>query len=674
MGYNIRETNKFSPSEDVKMQTKINELTDRLNYYSRKYYVDDAPVVSDYEYDMLLRELKELEDQYPQFRREDSPTVRVGGSVLEKFQSVRHEVPMESLQDAFSEEEIRDFGKRIKERFPDAKFVVELKIDGLSVEAEYVNGNFVRGATRGDGITGEDITENLKTVKALPLSIENAPHRLIVRGEVYMPKKAFADLNTRREENGEALFANPRNAAAGSLRQLDSKVTATRNLSLFVFNLQLCEGTDFASHKETLETMKEYGFPVSPKHRIFDNIDDAWTEVQALGELRSSLPFDIDGAVIKVDNLSMRNEIGSTSKFPKWAIAFKYPPEEKETVLREIQINVGRTGVLTPLAIFDPVLLAGSTVEKATLHNKDMIAEKDVRIGDTIIVHKAGDIIPEIVRSVPEKRPENAVEFQMPEVCPVCGSTLVTEGPVTRCDNSECPAQLTKNIIHFVSRDAMDIDGMGASIVEVFVENGLIRSAADLYHLDRDVIANMERFGEKSADNLLRSVEESRNRGLDRLIYALGIRQVGQKAGKILAKKFRSLDNLAKATEEELCVTEDVGPVTARYIREYFDNSKNLQYIEHLRNAGLNFEDKTEASGTKLEGMTFVLTGTLPTYKRDEAAALIEKEGGKVSGSVSKKTSFVVAGEEAGSKLTKAQTLGISVIDEAELKKMLGIE
>ncbi len=655
------------------MERRINELTDRLNEYARKYYVDDAPVVSDYEYDMLLRELKELEDAHPQFRRADSPTVRVGGAVLDQFQSVRHEVPMESLQDAFSEEEIRDFDRRIKEAFPDAKYVTELKIDGLSVEAEYIDGVFLRGATRGDGVTGEDITENLKTVKALPLSIQNAPRRLIVRGEVYMPKKSFADLNARREENGEPLFANPRNAAAGSLRQLDSKVTATRNLSLFVFNLQLCEGREFSSHKETLQALKEYGFPVSPSHKIFDDIDDAWKEVLALGELRSSLPFDIDGAVIKVDSLAMRQQIGSTSKFPKWAIAFKYPPEEKETVVREIRVNVGRTGVLTPLAVFDPVFLAGSTVEKATLHNKEMIAEKDVRIGDTVIVHKAGDIIPEIVRSVPEKRPEGTVEFKMPEFCPVCGSPVVTEGPVTRCDNSECPAQLTKNIIHFVSRDAMDIDGMGTSIVEAFVERGLISSAADLYKLDRNEIAKMDRFGEKSADNLLKSVEESRSRGLDRLIYALGIRQVGQKAGRILAKKFRSLDALAGATEEELCVTEDVGPITARYIREYFDNPKNLEYIEHLRQAGLNFEDDGQEAGTKFQGMTFVLTGTLPTYKRDEAAALIEKEGGKVSGSVSKKTTYVVAGEEAGSKLTKAQTLGIPVIDEAKLKEMLGI-
>ncbi|MBO5248808.1 MAG: NAD-dependent DNA ligase LigA [Clostridia bacterium] len=655
------------------MQTKIHELTDLLNYYSKKYYVEDDPVVSDYEYDMLLRELKELEDRYPRFRRSDSPTQRVGGAVLEQFQSVRHEVPMESLQDAFSEEEIREFDRRIKGQFPNARYVVELKIDGLSVEAEYVEGVFVRGATRGDGVTGEDISENLKTIKALPLSIRNAPRRLIVRGEVYMPKKSFADLNARREENGEALFANPRNAAAGSLRQLDSKVTATRNLSVFIFNLQLCEGREFSSHTETLEALKEYGFPVSPKREAFTTIDGVWNEIIALGALRSSLPFDIDGAVIKVDDLSMRNAIGSTSKFPKWAIAFKYPPEEKETVLREIRINVGRTGVLTPLAVFDPVLIAGSTVEKATLHNKDLIAEKDIRIGDTVVVRKAGDIIPEIVRRIAEKRPSGTVEFQMPSVCPVCGSTVVTEGPVTRCDNSECPAQLTKNIVHFVSRDAMDVDGMGASIVETFVEKGLITSAADLYRLDRDVIARMERFGEKSAENLLRSIQESRSRGLDRLIYALGIRQVGQKASKVLAKKFRTLDNFAKATEEELCVTEDVGPITARYIREYFGNPKNLQYIEHLRQAGLNFEDTNEETGTRLEGLTFVLTGTLPTYKRDEAAQLIEKEGGKVAGSVSKKTAYVVAGEDAGSKLTKAQALGIPVIDEAQLKEMLGI-
>lgn len=656
------------------MEKKINELTDRLNYYAKKYYVEDNPEISDYEYDMLLRELKALEEEYPQYRRADSPSLRVGGAVLEQFQSVHHEVPMESLQDAFSEEEIREFDRRIKGEFPNARYVVELKIDGLSVEAEYVDGVFLRGATRGDGLVGEDITENLKTVKALPLSIPNAPHRLIVRGEVYMPRKTFGELNARREENGEPLFANPRNAAAGSLRQLDSKITAQRNLSIFVFNLQLCEGREFTSHKETLEALKEYGFPVSPRHKIFDTIDEAWEEVLSLGQQRADLPFDIDGAVIKTDDLSMRAAIGSTSKFPKWAIAFKYPPEEKETVLREIRINVGRTGVLTPLALFDPILLAGSTVSKATLHNKDLIAEKDIRLGDTIVVRKAGDIIPEVVRSIPEKRPEGAKEFEMPDLCPDCGSPLVTEGPITRCDNGECPAQLTKNIIHFVSRDAMDIDGMGTSIVETFIREGIIRSAADLYRLDREKIASMERFGEKSAENLIRSVDESRSRGLDRLIYALGIRQVGQKAGKILAKKFRSLDALAKATEEELCVTEDVGPVTARYIREYFQNPKNTEYIEHLRNAGLNFEDDGAQEGNKLEGLTFVLTGTLPTYKRDEAARMIESEGGKVSGSVSKKTSFVVAGEEAGSKLTKAQALGVPVIDEEKLLEMLGIE
>jgi len=654
------------------MQNKINQLTDKLNYFARRYYVDDAPEISDYEYDMMLRDLKTLEEQYPQFRRSDSPTQRVGGAVLDQFVSVRHEVPMESLQDAFSEEEIREFDRRIKGQFPDAKYVVELKIDGLSVEVEYLDGVFVRGATRGDGIVGEDVSENLKTVRALPLFIPNAPHRMIVRGEVYMPKKTFADLNAAREENGEPLFANPRNAAAGSLRQLDSRIAAQRNLSIFVFNLQLCDGREFTSHFETLEALKEYGFPVSPMHRIFDNMDDAWKEVLSLGQMRTGLPFDIDGAVIKTDDLSMRTRIGSTSKFPKWAIAFKYPPEEKETVLREIRVNVGRTGVLTPLALFDPVLLAGSTVSKATLHNKDLIAEKDIRIGDTVVIRKAGDIIPEVVRSVPEKRPADAEIFCMPKECPVCGSPLITEGPAVRCDNSECPAQLVKNIIHFVSRDAMDIDGMGTSIVEIFVEKGLIRSAADLYRLDGSVIANLDRFGEKSAENLLKSIEDSRSRGLDRLIYALGIRQVGQKAGKILAKKFRSLDALSTATEEELCVTEDVGPVTARYIREYFENPKNREYVEHLRQAGLNFEDGGEESGTKFAGMTFVLTGTLPTYKRDEAAAMIEAEGGKVSGSVSKKTSYVVAGEEAGSKLTKAQALGIPVLSEADLLEMLG--
>lgn len=656
------------------MQEKINRLTDQLNYYAKKYYVDDDPVISDYEYDRLLRTLKELEEAHPLFRRDDSPTHRVGGAVLQKFRSVRHEVPMESLQDAFSREEIEEFDRRIKGQFPHAEYAVELKIDGLSVEAEYAAGKFLRGATRGDGLEGEDITENLKTVRALPLSIENAPHRLLVRGEVYMSKEAFGKLNERREQEGEPLFANPRNAAAGSLRQLDSKITAQRNLSIFVFNLQLCEGREFKTHTETLNALKEYGFPVSPHYNVFNTIEEVWTEIRKLGELRSTLPFDIDGAVIKVNDLSMRNALGSTSKFPKWAIAYKYPPEEKETVLREIQVNVGRTGVLTPLAIFDPVLIAGSTVSKATLHNKDLIAEKDIRIGDTVVIRKAGDIIPEVVRSLPEKRCGDSEEFRMPSVCPVCGSTVVSEGPITRCDNSECPAQLTKNIIHFVSRDAMDIEGMGTSIVEAFVEQGLIRSAADLYKLEKDTVAGLERFGEKSAENLLNAINESRSRGLDRLVFALGIRQVGQKAGKILAKRFQTLDALVAATEEELCVIDDVGPVTAKYIREYFTNPKNLQFIDHLRAAGLNFNDLQEETGTTLAGQTFVLTGTLPSYTRDQAAAMIEQAGGKVSGSVSKKTSYVLAGEEAGSKLTKAQALGIPVISEEDLRKMLGID
>ena len=652
------------------MQEKINELTERLNYYAKRYYVDDDPEISDYEYDMLLRQLQQWEEQYPQFRRADSPTQRVGGAALSAFQSVRHEVPMESLQDAFSEGEIREFGARVKAQFPDAKFVTELKIDGLSVEAEYIDGQFVRGATRGDGITGEDVTENLKTIRALPLSLKNAPRRLIVRGEVYMPKKAFEALNAERELRGESLFANPRNAAAGSLRQLDSKVTATRNLSLFIFNLQLCEGRTFTSHAETLEALKEYGFPVSPCRTRSDDIDGAWKEVLRLGEMRDSLPFDIDGAVIKTDNLAMRREMGSTAKFPKWAIAFKYPPEEKETVLREIKVNVGRTGVLTPLALFDPVRLAGSTVAKATLHNKEFIAEKDVRIGDVIVIRKAGDIIPEVVRAVPEKRGD-VKEFTMPDRCPICGSPLVTEGPAVRCDNGECPAQLTKNIIHFAERDAMDIDGLGSAIVELFAEKGMVRSPADLYRLTKEQIAQLDRFGEKSAENLINAINASRSRGLDRLIYALGIRQVGQKAGKILADTFGTLDALAAATEEQLQVIDDVGPVTAKYIREYFSNPKNAAYIEHLRAAGLNFEAEKRVTGSRFRGITFVLTGTLPSYTRDEASRLIEAEGGKVSGSVSKKTGYVLAGEEAGSKLTKAQALGIPVIDEAAFRAML---
>ena len=654
---------------------RIKELTALLNYHSRKYYTEDSPVISDYEYDMLNRELVALEEELPEARQPDSPTHRVGGEVLKGFSQVTHSVPLESLQDAFSFDEVRAFDNRVKQTFPNAEYVVELKIDGLSVALEYENGVFVRGATRGDGTVGEDITANLRTVKSIPLSLpEGYPPRLVVRGEVYMPKKAFAKLNETREENGEALFANPRNAAAGSLRQLDSKVTASRMLDIIVFNLQSVDGAEFATHSETLDFIKKMGFPVSPYYTVFKNIEDVISEISRLGEMRSSYSFDIDGAVVKVNSLTMRSELGSTAKAPKWAIAFKYPPEEKETLLEDIQIQVGRTGVLTPLAILTPVLLAGSTVSRATLHNKDYIAEKDIRIGDIVKVRKAGDIIPEIVSVVKEKRSANAEIFKMPEVCPVCGSNVVSDEdtPFVRCINSECPAQLSRSIIHFVSRDAMDIEGIGAQNIERFVTEGIIKSASDLYSLDYGKISQMDGFGAVSAENMKNAVEKSKGANLDRVIYALGIRQVGQKTGSILAARFGTMDAFLKASKEELTTIDEIGPVTAQYIIDFFANPHNIALIKELESAGVNMTYKSDKVSDIFAGMTFVLTGTLESFTRDQASAIITKCGGKVSSSVSKKTTYVLAGAEAGSKLAKAQTLGVNVISEEEFLGMVG--
>lgn len=657
------------------MQQKIKELTEKLKYYSKKYYVDDEPEISDYEYDMMLRELAALEKEYPQFKLPDSPTERVGGEAIKEFSQVTHAVKMESLQDAFSEGEIRAFDERVKAKFPDAKYVVEYKIDGLSVALEYRNGIFVKGATRGDGNIGEDITANLKTIRDIPLAIDSAIPYLLVRGEVYMPKKSFAALNEKRDEEGLSLFANPRNAAAGSLRQLDSKITAKRNLGIFIFNIQTAEGFDYGnSHKKGLDKLKELGFTVSPETPIFSDIEDVITEIYALGSRRSELPFDIDGAVIKVDDITERQALGSTTKVPKWAIAFKYPPEQKETVLREIKINVGRTGVLTPLAIFDPVVVAGSTVGKATLHNIDFIRQKDVRIGDTVVIQKAGDIIPEIVSVKKERRSENSEEFKMPETCPACGEKVFKDedGPFVRCINSSCPAQTVRNIIHFVSKSAMDIDGLGEMQIARLTELGIITDASDLYFLTAEKLSNLDRYGEKSISNLLEAIEKSKRNNLDRLINALGIREVGEKAAKILAAKFGNIERLSAATAEELIETEDIGPVTAEYITEYFSEKKNSELIEKLKQAGVNTEYKEETVDSEFEGLTFVLTGTLEKYTRDEATALIEAKKGKVSGSVSKKTSYVVAGEKSGSKEEKARQLGVPVISEADFEKMLG--
>lgn len=656
------------------MQEKIKELTEKLKYYSRKYYVDDAPEISDYEYDMMLRELAALEKEYPQFKAPDSPTERVGGKALTEFSPVSHSVKMESLQDAFSEEELRAFDARVKSVFTNAKYVVEYKIDGLSVCLEYRNGIFVRGATRGDGNVGEDVTANLKTVRDIPLAIDGNIPYLSVRGEVYMPKSSFAKLNEQRDAEGLSLFANPRNAAAGSLRQLDSKVTAKRNLGIFVFNIQASEGLEFEnSHKKGLEKLKELGFTVSPEIPIFSEIDDVIDEIKILGQRRRELPFDIDGAVVKVDDLSMRKALGSTAKVPKWAIAFKYPPEQKETVLREIRINVGRTGVLTPLAVLDPVTVAGSTVGKATLHNMDFIRQKDIRVGDTVVIQKAGDIIPEIVSVKKELRPENSVEFEMPEFCPACAEKVFKDedSPFIRCINSACPAQTVRNIIHFVSKNAMDIDGLGEAQIARLSELGIITDAADLYFLTAEKLSNLDRYGEKSISNLLEAIEKSKSNNLDRLVNALGIREVGEKASKVLAAKFKDIESLASATAESLTAIDDIGPVTAEYITEYFSERKNAELIKRLKNAGVNTLYISENVNSSFEGLTFVLTGTLSSHTRDEATALIEKRAGKVSGSVSKKTSYVVAGEKSGSKEEKARQLGVPVITEEEFEKML---
>jgi len=573
---------------DVKK--RIDELTELLNHYAFKYYTQDISEISDHEYDMLSRELVSLENENPELKRPDSPSYRVGGAVLKEFDEVRHTVKMDSLQDAFSYEELVEFDSRIKKEFPSAEYDAELKIDGLSVSLLYENGVFVQGATRGDGVVGEDVTENLRTVKSIPLKIPTDVPRLIVRGEVYMSKSTFERLNAERELEGEPLFANPRNAAAGSLRQLDSRITAKRSLDIFIFNLQLCEGKEFSSHSEALDFLKSLGFPVSPYYNRFSDIESAWNEIVRLGEMRGELPFGIDGAVLKVNDLSMRERLGNTVKVPKWAIAYKYPPEQKETVIKDIRINVGRTGVLTPLAILEPVRCDGSMIGKATLHNRDFIAEKDIRIGDSVMIRKAGDIIPEVVSVVFEKRTGKEAVFEMPEVCPVCGSRVFSDpdDAFVRCINGDCPAQLLKNVIHFAERDAMDIDGMGKSVAERLLEEKLIGSVADLYSVTAESLSALDRFGEKSAQNLVNAIADSKTRGLDRVIYALGIRQVGQKAAKLLATRFGSMAALMEASAEELTAVNEIGPIIAENIREYFSNEKNLHLISELERSGVN--------------------------------------------------------------------------------------
>lgn len=654
------------------MKDRIEFLTKELERHNYLYYVQDSPEITDFEYDTMLRELEDLEKAHPQWASPLSPTRRVGGAALSKFEQVTHAVPLESLQNTYSFDELREFGARVTEAIGTQVFTVEPKVDGLSVALEYVDGRFVRGATRGDGFVGEDVTENLKTIRSIPMTLEHAPARLIVRGEVFMPKAVFEALNAAREERGEPLFANPRNAAAGSLRQLDPKIAAERQMDILVFNLQLAEGVEFETHSQTLDYLRQLHFKVIPYDTCAD-MDRAEGLIRSIDESRYELPFDIDGAVIKVNDLNNRRLMGSTAKFPRWAAAFKYPPEIKPTVVRDIIVQVGRTGVLTPKAVVAPVRLAGTTVTNATLHNQDFISEKDIRIGDTVLIRKAGEIIPEILEVDMTKRPEDAEVYHLPRTCPVCGASVVRDedGAAFRCTGAECPAQLVRHLSHFVSRDAMDIDGLGGAIVEQLIAAGLLRSPADLYFLDREKVEALDRMGKQSTDNLMKAIEASKKNDLSRLLNAFGIRQVGTKAAKVLARTFGDLDKLMNATEEELTAVPDIGEITAANLLAWFASPQSRDLIERLRQAGVNFQSREQITDTRFTGMTFVLTGALSLFTRDEATAKIEALGGKASGSVSKKTTYVVAGENAGSKLKKANDLGIPVLSEQEFLNMI---
>ena len=657
----------------MEIQHEIDKLRREIEYHSMLYYVMDAPVISDYEFDMLMQRLKALEAEHPELITPDSPTQRVGGQALSQFEQVRHQVPLESLTDVFSYDELFAFGDRMDDLLTEPHdYVVEPKIDGLSMSLEYENGVFVRGATRGDGAVGENVTENLRTVRSLPLRIENAPERLIVRGEVYMSKAVFAELNAEREIRGEALLANPRNAAAGSMRQLDPKVAASRKLDIICFNLQYSSDGGYETHAQTLDAMRGMGFPVVG-YQQYDNIRDCVERIEWLGEHRDELPYDMDGAVIKINRLDQRESLGSTAKAPRWAVAFKYPPEKKESRVLDIVVQVGRTGVLTPKVIVEPVRLAGTTVSAATLHNQDNIDRLDLRIGDTVLLQKAGEIIPEVLSVNRDKRPEGTVPFTLPKLCPECGSPIVRDedGVALRCTSPECPAQRLRNIAHFASREAMDIEGLGISVCESLVNAGLVKTPADLYYLKAEDIAALERLGDKSAQKLIAAIDKSREAGLARLLCAFGIRQVGQKAAKVLASHYSDLDALMAAGAEELTLVPDIGAITAGFITEWFSKPQSLHQIRLLRDAGVDFSSHEEKKDDRFAGMTFVLTGALQQFTRDEASALIESFGGKASSSVSKKTSYVVAGENAGSKLTKAQSLGIPVLSETEFADML---
>lgn len=652
---------------------RAEELRRVIERNNRLYYLENAPELEDFEYDALTRELKAIEAEYPQLVTPSSPTQHVNEAASSKFSKVAHTVKMESLQDAFSFGELREFDARVREAGVEPQYVVEEKIDGLSVSLEYQDGRFVRGSTRGDGLVGEDVTENLATIRAIPKTLPpGAPEFLEVRGEVYMPHDAFFALKEEQELQDKVPFKNPRNAAAGSLRQKDAKITAARGLSIFVFNLQQVRGRSFARHSETLDFIKHMGFPVSPRYRVFTSIDDALKEIEAIGQMRGTLAYDIDGAVIKVDDLAAREALGSTNKFPRWAIAFKYPPEVKETVVREVEVSVGRTGVLTPTAVFDPVFLAGTSVSRASLHNEDIIRSLDLRIGDTIRVRKAGDIIPEVIGVA--RHGDGTEPYRMPDTCPSCGAPVVhlQDEAALRCVNPECPAQSLRNLIHFASRNAMAIDGLGEAVAVQLTERGFVHTVADLYSLTKEQLLQLDKFKDKSAQNLLDAIEASKQNNLDKLVFGLGIRNIGDKAAAQLAEHFGAMQALAAASGEEIAAIDGIGAVMAQSVTEFFARSGTADLLARLQAAGVNMEWHGEKKGTALAGMTLVVTGTLPHLSRQEAEALIVQNGGKASGSVSKKTAYVVAGEAAGSKLTKAQTLGIPILDEAGLYRLIG--
>lgn len=660
------------------IKTRMDELIDQINYHSNKYYNDDAPEISDYEYDNLMKELIKIEEENPQIKRADSPSSRVGGKPLDKFTQITHKIPMLSLSNAYSDKDLKDFDKRVRELADDSvEYVVEFKIDGLSVGLTYKNGVFEKGATRGNGVVGEDITENLRTVKTIPLKI-NDTEEVVVRGEVYISKQNFEKINELQEEQGLQLFANPRNLAAGTLRQLDSKLTAKRPLDIFIFNLEYIENTNLKSHSESLEYLKNLGFKVSTDYKVCSNIEGVIEHIEYWTENRSKLPFEIDGMVIKVNDLQQREVMGYTAKSPRWAIAYKFPAEQKKTKLIDIIVEVGRTGTITPTAILEPVRLAGTTVSRATLHNEDYINEKDIKIGDTVLVQKAGDIIPQVVQVVKDDRDGNEIEFKFPDKCPVCSEpTVRLEGEAAvKCINISCPAQIRRGIIHFASRDAMNIEGLGESIVGLLLDNNIIKDIADLYYIKKEDVINLERMGEKSAENLIKAIEKSKQNELYRLINGLGIKYIGVKGAKVLAKKFDSLDEIINADAVQLTNLEEFGDIMANSVVEFFKEEKNMTVINKLKEAGVNTEsikNKDESIVNIFEGMKIVLTGTLPTLKRNDAKEMIEARGGKATSSVSKSTTFVLAGEEAGSKLTKANELGVKVIDEAKFLDILNL-